>query len=257
MNLREIRLSNAKDGIVRHFFESCDSKTQFSTMLPVSALNPAGFNPAIRTTSTALLQLKANIQEDGEILQELHVMYKPPRLLYVIADGHRRWEIARQLGFDKVRCRVHTEGSLEELWIRLNRYTRKISAYEWMCAWIESGKRVQPSGSILTNIKLALEIFGSEDAMRTWLIDTKTSPNIVNTIAEVHGALDFESLKPLPTKRKIGEWLIRLKQQDHVRTKIGECERTEKNKRAAKELSVAKYIKRRIENDLPIFDEES
>ena len=246
-----------KDGKLRHINnasivikESCDTATEYSAMLHTSALNPASFNPGIRTETGKIAELLQNIKDDGRIIQEIHVLHCPPRYIYMVADGHRRLQCAKLLGIEKVRCRVHTEGTVEELWVRLNRDTRKITPYEWMVAWLESGERVTPKPHMLSTIRMALDIFGGKEGLRKYLVDTETSPtSIVGAVESVYAHISgYPRLQPAPSRKEIGVWMI---EQGTLRAsidKLAEYNQEERSKKAVKGLSVAKFLKRHISN---------
>lgn len=219
-------------------------------MLDVTSINPAVFNPGVRTQQRKLTELKALVEVHG-ILQPVHVVHRPPALIYTLADGHRRVEVAKQLGITKVLARVHTNGTPEELWVTLNKATRKISAFEWMCAWLDSNGKVRGSGSVMATITAALAAFETKDNMRRWLVDTQTSPGIVRQIEQVSRMfVHYKSLQPYPSLKQIGIWMIRHHAQHPTRTYLEAPNPGATTKGSA--FAKAKRLKHAIVNDLPL-----
>lgn len=95
-----------------------------SKLLALNQLEMSAFNPEGRTAPRALAKLKDDIEKNG-ILSDVHVLPGESGK-YIVVDGHRRVEAARQLEFTAVKCFVHdlsTDWALA-LWSALNGSTR-------------------------------------------------------------------------------------------------------------------------------------
>lgn len=222
-----------------------------STVLDVSLLNPAAFNPPIRTEGRALAKLKESIEHDG-VLKEIDVIHIPPKYIYTIADGHRRHEISRQLGLKTIRVRLYSEGTPEELWAKLNN-NRKINAAEWMWSWMMSNGDVIPSSSILREIETCVELFGSKEEMRKYLMDGKRmiSPGICNQILGVCWLLENNKNKlgTIPTRTDVSRWMA-VKNQQYESRKFVEIAR---HSDAKKGLKLARKLRNAIKRNQEVF----
>jgi hypothetical protein len=106
------------------------------TMLNVSKIKPASFEPPARLTKGALLSLKQQIENVGQILQPLILDEK-----YNLIDGHRRLACARILGMKEVPVRFlyGTDQDIREAFVILNEPVRKLTAAEATYVYLKGG----------------------------------------------------------------------------------------------------------------------
>ncbi len=89
-------------------------------------INTASWNPPARVTPQALAELRNQIEAVGGILQPLILARGD-----ILADGHRRLAVARELGYQRVPVRRLHEFEPDELWARLNAGTLSVSKKTW------------------------------------------------------------------------------------------------------------------------------
>jgi hypothetical protein len=94
--------------------------------LNVNEIVAAPFNPASRTEKRALTKLRREIEAAGGIIVPLVISGDN-----VLADGHRRLAIAKELGMETVPVVRHTM-PVADLWRTLNGATRPVTAKTWM-----------------------------------------------------------------------------------------------------------------------------
>jgi len=176
----------------------------------VKKIKPADFNPSSRIRDTALRMLERDIASDGKILNPLHIFRPDFKELADLIDGHRRYSVAVKLGIDLVPVVIHTTGDRVQLWQRLNRFTRPISALDWMEVWL----RVQGTKEVIDvpasqrrHIKNCLDIFGGLSGIR-YLVDKRTAPAVANSIIPIYNAFRDLSESMHITKVQVGHWVV-------------------------------------------------
>lgn len=97
-------------------------------MVHPDTLKFAPFNPPIRTSPRALIKLRSEIEEAGEIIIPLVVTYDN-----FVADGHRRLTIARELGYEVIPI-IRKDYNLAELWSVLNGGIMPVNRKSWIQA---------------------------------------------------------------------------------------------------------------------------
>ena len=191
------------------------------TDIQISKIDPAKFNPISRTAASALASLRADIAQVG-ILSPIHLVPDDGR--FTIADGHRRFACARMLELKSVPAVIHEEKQdVVALWARLNRSTRKISGYEWLCMWWATGKRAEKNLPPTTKrqIDRLVEIFGGREEMHP-VLDHKASPSIVQLMDRLDVQLRrYPSLKPWPSQKDIVMWIMKHKMGHMVSAIMG------------------------------------
>lgn len=108
-------------------------------MVDIERLSAAPFNPPDRTEARNLSDLKASIEELG-ILQPIVATRD-----YMIADGHRRWTCARELGLKQVPVHFR-DMPIGAVW-SANKGVRGVKPSTWLSA-VEGGlplENVAPS----------------------------------------------------------------------------------------------------------------
>ena len=222
-----------------------------TVLLDVALLNTAEFNPSVRTSDSAIAALREEIRKDG-ILNALHALHCPPKYRYLLVDGHRRLRCAHDLGIEKVEVKLHTDPKQNPafLFCKLNKATRSIKSFEWMCTWYETEGLIvrEKPPQILENIHLCLEFFRGRNGIR-YLIDKKKSPSICHYIVTVRQILErFQrQLGPVPDNTTIGHWVA-----DHnLQAKMGQLSVDQATVRQARKLY------KRIRANKPIERHES
>lgn len=223
-----------------------DHTTQ-SKLLNVTDLDPAAFNPPNRTTSRALAALKEDIARNG-VLSPVHTIPKKAGG-YVLVDGHRRTEIARQLAIPRLMAVIHNapETDAVSLWASLNRNTRTVGGRDWLAMWwLSDGKAEKdlPPG-VRKEIKELVRIFGRSYIKE--LVEPSDggpgfAPNVVSEIVRLHTAIvRRDCLKPHPTEREVGLWMLKHREQAIVHAVM--------RSDVMNNLAILRKLIRRLRND--------
>lgn len=215
-------------------------------VLPLQQLVAADFNPPSRTTPTAMHNLEELIRAHG-VLCPIHVIQCAEDDKYLIVDGHRRFALATKLGHANIKCVVHRceMSCAASLWSALNSGSRKLTSYEWMVAWYCNNGIAVPS-SIMGRIRQAEEIFGKPMGVK-WLIDQNVSPAVVVPLLKLHTVCSSKaSLSPVPSKRIVGQWMIRHRTIGFVQSLFA-------HNGAVISLAILRKVLSRIRNDKPII----
>jgi hypothetical protein len=106
-------------------------------IVSVDTINTAKWNPPGRVSKAALGTLREQIEMAGGILIPLALGKGD-----VLADGHRRLAVARELGHPTVPVRRFPEFEPDWLWARLNAGTKAVGAKTWGQA-VRGGLRVE------------------------------------------------------------------------------------------------------------------
>lgn len=131
--------------------------------LPPSEISTAGFNPEKRTTTEALRDLLADIREVG-ILSPCTVKsieHPDNGYRYIMADGHRRLAVAKQLGLEAVPCYIdNSDLTIQELFRRLNATRKNIMPAGWLQVYVAGGSL--PPGNTMRRVKRLEEVLGKK-----------------------------------------------------------------------------------------------
>ncbi len=152
-------------------------------MVDIDRLKAASFNPADRTEARYLSELMESVKSLG-ILQPIVATRD-----YVIADGHRRWTVAKELGYKQVP--VHFEDkSVGELWSG-NAGVRSVKPGTWLSA-VDGGLDIDhvPNGHKAAIYKL-MDLLGPDEFHE--LAKKRLSPSIyaeARKVARYLGELD-------------------------------------------------------------------
>lgn len=125
----------------------------------VNDLKPAPFNPSFRTSEKATKDLVRSMNEKGFLNTE---PIKITRDNY-IADGHRRWTVAKKLGITYIPALV-THLNLDEAWATSQEATRPVSTKEVMEAQLR-GLKAPLRNSVGKNLTYYTNKYG-EDIIR-------------------------------------------------------------------------------------------
>ncbi len=204
------------------------NKSKFMMINPAE-LKGARFQPGTRTAKRALHGLKENIGAHG-ILSPLVIVKNG--IGYYVADGNRRRECAMQLGVTEVPCFVHDSSSedLPSTWGNANKDMRKVSSYEWMCAWHNAKPRGCMTETlperVLVHIKACETIFGPTGI--EWMVRAGVSPAICVLIFQTRSMLTNErdrlrannpkAVRNIPPADVIGRWLVEHKNQGLIQS---------------------------------------
>jgi hypothetical protein len=106
------------------------------TMVEISKIKPAVFEPPARLTKNALFTLKQQIENVGQILQPLIVDERRN-----LIDGHRRLACAKILGMKEVPVRFlyGTDQEIRNAFVVLNEPVRKLTSAEATYVYIKGG----------------------------------------------------------------------------------------------------------------------
>ena len=182
---------------------------------PISKINLAGFNPPIRTYPQSLEALKSQIMAAGSILSPVHIGQGD-----LLADGHRRVAIARELGMTTVPTILHPDTPVEVLWVQLNAGAMPITPSQWFAA-VFHGLPVDVAlmpMSIRRRIERLLQLLDREEVTR--LIELGRSPTIIDTAGFVVRYCDREGDDEFLKKTIL--WFIDNQSQFSARRAIAE-----------------------------------
>jgi hypothetical protein len=102
-------------------------------VIHIDSIGLSGHNPASRTSTSSLEQLKAMIAAQG-ILMPLLVTEQ-----HILIDGHRRLECARQLGIEMIPVIVVKTDDGAQLFMNVNTGSRKLTSSEWLEVYMQGG----------------------------------------------------------------------------------------------------------------------
>lgn len=187
-------------------------KTQIE-VVSLERVQVCGFNPEARVSKTALSSLKKSIQQYGMVMPIDVLLHKGK---YVVANGHRRFEIAKELGWAEIRVAVHDWPfeRLAELW-KLFSTAKGISAQNWAESWFRCNGKMQLPSSVKSNLENMIRIFGKARA-RELVVENRISPNVVHCLRQVVVRLVEVPSAGTFTESEVGEWLIRHRMQNNV-----------------------------------------
>lgn len=139
------------------------------------------FNPKSRTSTKALEQLEREIRiagiEDGvvgKILVPLALTKDG-----VLADGHRRLQIARKLGIEYVPCIYYDIDDNMQLWGLLNRGMKKIESGTWTEA-VDDGLPIRYTTSKVQSDLIGLQRILQPDEYQKFIRSHRGSGILVN-----------------------------------------------------------------------------
>jgi hypothetical protein len=175
-------------------------------MIALDKLNPASWNPPVRTSAGSILELKKSIEEFGMLYP---IMVDQD---YGIIDGHRRYACAKALGWKKVPGLV-TEGDRKQLFREVNQTTRRLSTRDELFVYISGGI---VSEKALSSIKALKHLVDKETL--EYAADNRLS---ASSIVSVLGMLcRYVNDNSDDFRKKAVHWIIYQKQQFAVRVAI-------------------------------------
>jgi hypothetical protein len=196
-------------------------------MIPIEKIQAVSFNPDVRESPEALAHLRASIVSEG-VGSALHAV--PHGQGFVLADGHRRRLIAKELGYTELSVTVWPDKTLKDiahLWAMLNSRVRRISGLEWMAAW--HGAKVsehrfgdmsnEMPKQVYVNIQDCLKALNGMSGIE-WLVAKKVSPGVALTMHSVNALFTRANWRPnekLPSPGNIIRWLVTYGCQNSMR----------------------------------------
>lgn len=212
--------------------------------LPVFALRPLAEQPAIRTKTSNIRGLGQNLGETMT-MHPLAVVDNGDET-YTIADGHRRWTIAQEHEATSLPCIVYpTNTDALELFVRLNRDTRRIGGREWLQFWsavVPSKRRAILKTFSANERRRILDLLSMLDGNENELVSLaeryNTSSEVANVVQQVRSFLSaWIDKADLPTPRTILYWVLDNEQQTpYRRFRKVEVQNKGRGRAAAKEL---------------------
>jgi hypothetical protein len=158
-------------------------------VIPLSLIQTNRVQPAERTSKGALRGLRDEIELSGFINPPV-VSKNADRNTYTALDGHRRIDVAKDLGVTELKCVVvpaKTEQDAESTFVTLNGQNRKFSGKEWFRVWAQSSdKRAALKtfpGKQSKNIRQLIEWIGTNNTVA--LANAGQSPSIAHTVNRV------------------------------------------------------------------------
>jgi hypothetical protein len=194
--------------------------------IAIDLIDPIEFNPAFRTTESALRGLEKDVEEmDGVIISPIILI--PKRGRYVVVDGNRRWNIAKKRGYKNIDCRILNVPieKAPRIWANLNRGGRKVSALEWMSAYYNTNGEMEEeiAHHIRSRILHCKKIFGGMEGLN-FLLSAKppVAPTIAATIIFLDNRMQkLPSTYPPHSQRVIGKWMVHRKTLGLMSTCLG------------------------------------
>lgn len=200
-----------------------ETDDSYSAIINIDLINTDGTNPVIRTSKKKLKMLRKSIETNG-VAKEVHLVHQPPKYVYIIADGHRRVAISKELQYPYIRARIHTTGTPTYWWSVLNGDgTEIITGAQWMEKYVND-QNTRPPKTTFARIKRTIAIFGGIAKTKKLIghfrdLNISVSPEICNVVDLVHsGFLKFEKkLVDIPSKKQTALWMLEHKEQQNMR----------------------------------------
>jgi hypothetical protein len=176
--------------------------------------------PTTRTTNKGLSELTRNVLQSNRI-DTIAVATLDGR--YILVDGHRRAEVAKGLGKERIDCTLYPVANIEEaknLFVLFNQGSRPFRGANYLTMYAKSGRTAEERRkkyldnpavrSFRSKIEQFIDVFGEQRAVELGLAE-KTSPDCVEQIFRFYVIADqYKSSAPiLFDKRKLGEWMLR------------------------------------------------
>lgn len=149
--------------------------------MPTQEVRTSRFNPVRRIDHMRLTGLLLSVREHG-ILEPLALAHD-----LVLADGHRRHEVAKMLALPMVPVAIYHEVPLDApaLWVTLNSDTLSLSPSQWLAA-VEAGLPLDTPGfpeTLKSRINQITELLGKEGVTR--LVEQNRSPMLLDAAQRV------------------------------------------------------------------------
>jgi len=191
--------------------------------IQVDRLKACRIQPKSRMDERRIIALRKNIEGAGKIYQTLVVVPSGTNT-WTIADGHRRWVIAKALGWTAVPCRVIDNGiAVETLFILLNADTARVTGADWLTGWALANKAVREElfekyPRRASTINRAIDVYGEQRLVELGkgnckLVDGASilksyDPARASWALKLHSRLKEWATVKVPTPRGIGEVLL-------------------------------------------------
>jgi hypothetical protein len=155
------------------------SRVEFK-YVPTVEISLAGFNPDSRTDPEAMRDLQADIKEVG-ILSPLLLVDAGGKQRYQIADGHRRYRAANELGLEEVPAVIVHGLSVAEAY-RRQFITKRPSGKEVLSIYLKVPGALPKH--ICKELDKELAIYGREQLVQ-WEKDKVASPNAFRIVHKI------------------------------------------------------------------------
>lgn len=176
------------------------------TMMDVDTIRPAPFNPPVRTTAQAILDLKKSVEEVG-IIYPLLVNEKN-----VLIDGHRRLACAKALNMKSVPV-IMVHGDTKRVFDEVNRTPRKLGTRDALFIFLAGGP---VSAEAKRDILWLKELIG-EDDLQYAAENRLSAKSIRNVLYVLRGYIGEQSPQ---FWKKAARWIIYNRQQFAVRVAV-------------------------------------
>ena len=172
--------------------------------LPLDQFRASPLQPEIRTTESAIKRLLETVKASRYIVPI--VVRKDDRPPYEILDGHRRWTVARVLGYEKI---PFTFGAPGATFTNLNATTRTMKGFEWLTIWAKAHDKDVvlkhfPVGTAV-QIRALIKLLGSREVERLGM-EGRTSPNIFTVLEMICQLFRDHNLQY--EKKDVALWLV-------------------------------------------------
>lgn len=181
--------------------------------VPLSSLENGLVQNPSRQSDVAVKILQESIEEVG-LLTAILVKQRGQKLM--IADGHRRAQAMRNLGWKEIRASVYTGPLTEaELWAAANGSTRGIRGADWFYGWAmeaEEGNSdvflERMNKSTAAHIRSFVKLFGKSRSVEIGKTG-KVSPVLQSFVALVHTSMSARLKDNMKLSAKqVGEWMV-------------------------------------------------
>jgi len=102
-------------------------------LVPIGSIRPSPFNPKERTDPKRLRDLKEDIRKHG-LLYPIQVTADGE-----IIDGHRRYEVLKELGEEQIPVFRRSVNDSEEIFQSCNLTSERLSGAQWLQRWLQGG----------------------------------------------------------------------------------------------------------------------
>lgn len=171
-----------------------------SQTVDIDRVKPARFNPPDRVLKANLKALAEDMRNNGQ-LSPIHITSD-----YEVGDGHRRVAAAKMLGWTQIEASIHSDMTVEELWIALNQNTRPIKPASWLYA-TDNGLDIERVPARYRHLIMEARRWLGEDNLRL-LSEHMKSTDVIKTTIKLARYVGDETDA---TKARILQWLIKHK----------------------------------------------
>ena len=168
-------------------------KSQVLSLVAISKLKPAKYNPGSRTKQ--LGSLMKSIEEVGLLVPILVTKHNS------VVDGHRRLAACKELGWEEIPCIV-VEGDPATLFAHASQNVRKLSGNETLVAYL------MEENAIATRMRVALN--NAEEVLGRKKLEAMAKRGLSYRTFRIARQIAREADRETPAMlRKATDWLIR------------------------------------------------